>query len=270
LVRVEVLAVGKELLIGRTLNTNAQWVGKRLALMGTMIRQMATVDDDLAEISGALSSCISRRPDFVVVIGGLGPTPDDMTLKGIASGAGRVLALNSEALGLVRKHYSKRGMASIEITPARRKMAVLPSGSTPLVNPVGTAPGVRLEIGGTVVYCLPGVPSEMRSIFRRSIEPEIRSRVGKLSRSAVTLKFEGIYESAMAPLILRELRRNPGVYIKSHPRGVREGVSRIELDIVSVKEAASDAKRETAGIAKEMISAVNEAGGVMTSAKGLE
>ena len=264
------LAVGKELLIGRTLNTNAHWLGRRLALMGTMIKQMATVDDDLGEIREALRSSVSRHPDFIVVVGGLGPTPDDMTLKGIALGTGRRLVLSGEALRMVREHYAGRGMAGIELTPARRKMATLPSHATPLVNRVGTAPGVRLEVAGSVVFCLPGVPSEMRSIFRRSVEPEIRSRVGTLSRAAVTLKFEGIYESAMAPLIARELRRNPGVYIKSHPRGVREGVSRIELDIVSVKEDEAEARKTSAGIAKEMMGAVEEAGGVVKSSRGLE
>jgi nicotinamide-nucleotide amidase len=269
LVRVEVLAVGKELLIGRTLNTNAHWIGKRLALMGTMINEVTTVDDDLDEISQALASSLSRRPGFLVAIGGLGPTPDDMTLKGVAMGAGKRLSLNRDALSLIKEHYAKRGMADVELTPARRKMTMLPSGARPILNPVGTAPGVRLVVGGTVVFCLPGVPSEMRSIFRRSVEPEIRARVGELSRGAVTLRFEGIYESAMAPLIRNELRKNPGAYIKSHPRGLKEGVSRIELDIVVVRRRRSDAERTSAAIAREMIREVTKAGGVTKSARGL-
>ncbi len=265
MVRVEVLTVGKELLIGRTLNTNVHWMGRRLALMGTMIKEITTVDDDLEEISHALSSAFSRRPAFVVVVGGLGPTPDDMTLKGVAMGAKRRLALNRKALSLISEHYARRGMAEIELTPARRKMAVLPSGASPLLNAAGTAPGVRLVAGGTVVFCLPGVPAEMRSIFRRSVEPEIRAKVGRLSRAAVTLKFEGIYESALAPLIRRELQRNPGAYVKSHPRGVREGVSRIELDIVVVDKERADAERVKDGIAREMAREVTRAGGVVKS-----
>ena len=266
MVRVEVLAVGKELLIGRTLNTNAHWIGKRLALMGTMIKEITTVDDDLAEISEGLAAVLSRRPGFVVVIGGLGPTPDDMTLKGVAMGTGRRMSLNRRALSLIRDHYARRGMPGVELTPARRKMAVLPSGATPLPNLAGTAPGVRLVEGDSVVFCLPGVPVEMRSIFRRSVEPEIRASVGRLSRAAVTLKLEGIYESALAPLIRRELRRNPGVYIKSHPRGLREGVSRIELDIVVVGKKQDDAEAAMRGIARKMAEEVTKAGGVLRSA----
>lgn len=269
MVRVEVLAVGKELLIGRTPNTNAHWIGRRLALMGTMIKEMTTVDDDLGEISKALASSLSRHPDFLIVIGGLGPTPDDMTLKGIARGAKRKLTINHQALSMIKEHYTNRGMAGVELTPARRKMALLPAGAKPLLNGAGTAPGVRLEVAGTVVFCLPGVPVEMRDIFKRSIEPEVRRSVGKLNRAAVTLNFEGIYESAMAPLIQRELRKNPGVYIKSHPRGIREGVSRIELDIVAVNRAKAEAERISIGIARAIIQAVTQAGGVMKSAKGL-
>ncbi len=264
------LAVGRELLIGRTLNTNAHWIGKRLALMGTMIKLMTTSDDDLGEISRALTASLSRHPDFLLVLGGLGPTPDDMTLNGIAKGLGRKMELNREALSLIRAHYAKRGMKDIEITPARRKMSVIPEGARPLINEVGTAPGVTLVTEGTVVFCLPGVPVEMRSMFRRSVESEIQVKVGKLHRKAITLKVEGVYESAMAPLIQRELERNPGAYIKSHPRGIKEGVSRIELDIVFVNEKKGDAERVSSGIACRMIEKIRNGGGVVKSVKGLE
>ena len=269
MVRIEVFAVGRELLIGRTLNTNAHWIGRRLALMGTMIRQMSTVDDDLGEISRGITTTLSRKPDFVVVLGGLGPTPDDMTLKGIALGLGRRIVQNRRAISLIREHYAKMGLADIELTAARKKMAMLPSGSTPLPNEVGTAPGVRLVVPGSVLFCLPGVPSEMRSIFRKSVEPEIRKSVGELFRRAITLKFEGVYESAMAPLIQKELVRNPGTYIKSHPRGVRKGISRIELDIVAVSAGKGDADRIALGIARTMIESVKVAGGQLKSAVGL-
>jgi molybdenum cofactor synthesis domain-containing protein len=267
--RVEVLAVGKELLIGRTLNTNAHWIGRRLGLIGTMIKEMTTVDDDLSEISQALVSCLSRRPDFLVVLGGLGPTPDDMTLKGVGVGLGKRMVLNREALSLIRDHYARRGIADFELTPARRKMAILPAGAKPILNEVGTAPGVRLEASGTVVFCLPGVPLEMKKMFVGSVEPEVRAALGKLFRKAVTLKFEGIYESAMAPLIQKEVRENPDVYIKSHPRGLKEGVSRIELDIVAVRERRADAEAIATRIAREFTEAVGAAGGTLKSTRGL-
>jgi molybdenum cofactor synthesis domain-containing protein len=269
-VRVEMLAVGKELLIGRTLNTNAHWIGKRLAKMGTMLKEITTVDDDLDEIGAALKQAIGRSPDFLVVVGGLGPTPDDMTLKGVAGALGARLRRSPDALTLIREHYAKRGLTNIELTPARLKMAKLPGGARPLLNEEGTAPGVKIVTGRTTVFCLPGVPVEMRGIFRRSVEPEVRAKLGRMHRKYVTMKLEGVLESALAPIILRELGRHPGAYIKSHPRGIREGVSRIELDMAVVSEDRNRAESEGEEIAREMARAVKDSGGKVVAARGLK
>lgn len=266
--RVEALIVGRELLIGRTLNTNAHWVGRRLALMGSMIARMVSVDDDLEEISSGLSEILGREPDFVVVMGGLGPTPDDMTLKGISLGLGVRLKFNAEAVRLMKESYAQRQRV-FAMTPARRKMALLPYGAEPLPNRVGTAPGVRIERNGTVIFCLPGVPGEMKSIFRESVEPEIRKSLGKLHRKAIRLKISGVFESVLAPVIAVELDRYPGTYIKSHPKGIKEGISRVELDIVSVKRKKDEAESAAGAVAEEIIQAVEREGGTITSSQGL-
>jgi len=268
MVRVEMLAVGRELLIGRTLNTNAQWIGRRLARKGTLLAEITTVDDDLREISAGLRSCLGRRADFVIVVGGLGPTPDDMTLKGISKGIRRRLRANEEALSMIREHYVRQNLGRIEMTPARRKMATLPIGAKPVRNDVGTAPGVRLELEGTTVFCLPGVPSEMKSIFGGFVEPEIVEKLGRLYRKYITLKIEGIYESALAPTIESELRRRPGAYIKSHPRGIREGKSRIELDVAVVNEDRETADESAAQIVREIKSEIEAAGATVVSERG--
>lgn len=268
MVRVEMLAVGKELLIGRTLNTNAHWVGKRLARAGTMLKQVTTVDDDLDEIASAFRAILKRSPDFVVVVGGLGPTPDDMTLRGVAGALGWGLRKNAEALRMMREHYAKRGMADIELTSARVKMTRLPVGAEPVANSVGTAPGVRLVAGKTVIYCLPGVPVEMRGIFRRAVEPEIVNKLGKMHRMYVTMTLEGVLESTLAPVIQEALRRHPGAYVKSHPRGVREGISRIELDIAVVGATEKPTEEEGEAIARQMAKAVAGMGGSVRSVRG--
>jgi nicotinamide-nucleotide amidase len=265
MVRVEMLAVGRELLIGRTLNTNAQWMGSRLARKGTLLAEITTVDDELGEIAAGLKGCLGRRADFVIVVGGLGPTPDDMTLKGISKGIRRRLRPNEEALSLIREHYARRNLGSIEMTPARKKMGNLPIGAKPVRNEVGTAPGVRLELEGTTVFCLPGVPSEMKSIFRETVEPEIAKRLGKLCRKYISLKVEGVYESALAPMIESELKRHPGAYIKSHPRGIREGKSRIELDVAVVSKDRETAEKTAGQIVREIKSEIETAGATVIS-----
>ncbi|MDG7027741.1 MAG: competence damage-inducible protein A, partial [Nitrososphaerota archaeon] len=155
----------------------------------------------------------------------------------------------------------------VALTPPRMKMATIPAGSTPLPNDAGTAPGVRLVAGRTVVFCLPGVPVEMRGIFRRSVEPEIRAKVGKIFRRSLTMRLEGVPESALAPYLAEEMKRHPGAYIKSHPRGTREGVSRIMLDIVVAGPDRGRADAEGEAILSEMKKAVAAIGGTVGAAR---
>ena len=168
LVSVEVLCVGRELLIGKTLNTNVHWIGARLARMGGMVDRITTITYSLSDISSALGEILTRRPDFLVVVGGLGPTPDDMTLKGVALALGRKVKMNRDAIQLIKDHYREVWKGEVVLTPARKKMATIPVGSIPVHNPIGTAPGVRIEYQQTVIYCLPGVPKEMKAIFGRN------------------------------------------------------------------------------------------------------
>lgn len=265
MVAVEMLTVGKELLIGRTLNTNAHWVGGRLASMGTMLRRVTTVDDNVEEIASALKGCIGRSPDFVMVVGGLGPTPDDMTLKGVAKFLGGEMKLDERAIGMIKEHYLKIGRAGVEITKERMKMAILPSGAEPIVNDVGTAPGVRFVVGKSVVYSLPGVPAEMKKMFRESVEPEVRAKVGTLHTRHVSLKLEGILESALAPMIAGGLKKYPEAYIKSHPKGIRKGISKIELDIVIVDVDGTRAERTARDIESDLSDKVKAAGGAVVA-----
>jgi molybdenum cofactor synthesis domain-containing protein len=261
LVSVVNLAVGKELLIGRTMNSNAYWIGGRLYKMGGMLDRVLTVTDSLEEISSGLNELLALRPDFIIVVGGLGPTPDDMTLKGIALGLGRKVEFNKVAIRLIREHLEKVGR-EFQLTPARRKMAVIPEGAVPLTNEVGTAPGVRLTAGkGTVVYCLPGVPREMRNIFANFAEKEIREKIGEMHISKVTLKLTGVYEAALAPSIAEALGMHPEAYIKSHPRGLKAGVPTLELDVTVTSRRASTARSTYSELLKFLSLRISELGG---------
>lgn len=259
------LAVGKELLIGRTMNSNAYWIGGRLYKMGSMLDRVLTVDDTLDEISAGLNELLSLRPDFIIVVGGLGPTPDDMTLKGVALGLGRKIMLNKEAIGLIKEHLEKAGR-EFELTPARRKMAMIPEDATPLTNEMGTAPGVRLTAGkGTVVYCLPGVPREMRHIFTKFAEKEIRKKLGVMHVSKATMKLSGIYEAALAPSIGEALKMHPEAYIKSHPKGLKAGVPALELDLTVTSRSARTARSTYSELLSFLTRRISELGGSVSS-----
>jgi molybdopterin-biosynthesis enzyme MoeA-like protein len=260
MVSVSSLCVGKELLIGKTVNTNAHWIGARLFGIGTMLDRVLVITDSLDEISSGLQELIARKPDFIIVVGGLGPTPDDMTLKGVALSLGRKVRLNSDALNLMKEHYARIGR-TFELTPARRKMAMLPEDSTPLSNNAGTAPGVRIEHAGVVIVCLHGVPREMKEIFKSSVQPEIRKKVGKLYTTKIVMHLMGVYESTLAPEIAQALKRHPAAYIKSHPKGIKEGKSSVELDLVVISTKKPKAESECSDIAGFFAEKIAAAGG---------
>jgi nicotinamide-nucleotide amidase len=265
MVSVVNFAVGKELLIGRTMNSNAYWIGGRLYKMGGMLDRVLTVTDSLEEISAGLKELLAQRPDFIVVVGGLGPTPDDMTLKGIALGLGRKVEFNEEAVALIKEHLEKVGR-EFELTPARRKMAMLPEGATPLRNDVGTAPGVRLTAGkGTVVYCVPGVPREMRNIFSNFAEKEIKEKLGEMHIAKVTMKLSGIYEAALAPSLAEALKMHPKAYIKSHPKGLKAGVPTIELDVTVTSRDSRTSRNTYSELVSFLSRRISELGGTITS-----
>ena len=227
---VEILSVGNELLLGNTVNTNASWIAAHSTAVGAEVKRITTIGDNLSEISGTVRESLRRHPDFLIITGGIGPTFDDMTLKGIAKGLRREVKLDADALQLVRNHYARRFKGELmKLTKPRLKMASIPVGSLPIHNPIGTAPGVHLIVRGTEMFCLPGVPSEAKAIFRESILTKMQARAAGRSYVETWLRISGIMESSLAPVIDQAMSHTPGVYIKSHPRGIENGRAKIEL-----------------------------------------
>jgi nicotinamide-nucleotide amidase len=214
------VVIGNEVLDGIVMDTNSNWMETRLTALGLEVRMLVSVRDDLQEIGKALHFA-SKNCDIVITTGGLGPTHDDMTLKAVALALGRELALDKEALSIVERQYRflhQKGIVQTpEITESRKKMAVLPKGSTPLNNSIGGAPGVRIEDDGTTVFCLPGVPSELKFIFEDSIMPWLEERISRRYYEVV-VEFDTNDESTFAPAIDAVMKKCSGVYIKSMPR----------------------------------------------------
>lgn len=242
---VEIISVGNELLIGRTANTNAQWLAKYITSLGGQLRRIVIVGDSLDEISSVLRDALSRGPNIIITTGGLGPTFDDMTLEAIARTLKTPLKINHEALSMIKAKYHRYELNSsekIDLTPARVKMANLPEGAKPLQNPIGTAPGVLLTEGKSKIIALPGVPTEMEAIFEDSAKSLIKEAAGKIFICEKTLNVTQIMESAIAPLIDEAMHENPHVYIKSHPRA-SELKPHIELHLMTASKSKSAAEK---------------------------
>jgi molybdenum cofactor synthesis domain-containing protein len=220
---VEIICVGNELLIGKTLNTNAQWLSKRATAIGIAVKRITVVADDVDEIASAVREVLQRKPQFIITTGGLGPTFDDKTLEGIAKALNRKLEVNTKALQMVKEKYEayarERRIEKVELTQSRIKMATIPQEAEPVPNPVGTAPAIRADLDGTLLIALPGVPSEMEAIFEETVAPLLKQASGERAFYEKSMYADNIMESTLAPLIDKVMQDNPGVYVKSHPRG---------------------------------------------------
>lgn len=263
-VHMEIICVGNELLIGKTLNTNAQWLAKRATSLGITVKRITVVGDDVDEIACVVREALNRKPRFIITTGGLGPTFDDKTLEGIAKAINRNLELNEKALEMVRKkyeEYAKAGkISAVEMTPYRVKMAKLPEGANPLPNPVGTAPGVLVRVGDTYLIALPGVPSEMEAIFDDYVVGMLRKEAGDVIFFETSIYADGIMESALAPLIDIAMRDNPYVYIKSHPRGA-ERRPHIEIHLSTTAKDSKTAKDRIGKVIVQLSELIREKGG---------
>ena len=165
----EILCIGNELLSGTIVNTNAQWISKRITEAGGVVRRLTVVRDDVNEIASVVKEVQSRKPNWLIISGGLGPTYDDKTLEGVAVALGTNLVLDVNAIEMLKRSYA-RYSSSFKLDEVRLKMARIPRGSTPIQNPVGSAPSILIDtkidsnISSTVlstytkIICLPGVP----------------------------------------------------------------------------------------------------------------
>jgi len=261
---IELICVGNELLIGKTINTNAQWLAKRIITLGLNTKRITIIGDNVDEISTALQEAIQRNPSFIITTGGLGPTFDDKTLEGIAKALERKLEIHNQALKMVREKYrqyvEEGRMEKVELTPHRVKMAKLPKGAEPLFNPVGTAPGVIIKHNDTTIIALPGVPSEMKAIFEESIAPMLKQAAGDVTFFETSLDVTRIAESTVAPLIDRVMHDNPYVYIKSHPKG-EERVPHLELHLSTTAENSGLAKKRVSRALIQLSDIIQATGG---------
>jgi molybdenum cofactor synthesis domain-containing protein len=195
-----ILTIGNELVSGDVPNTNASWLARRLAPLGIEVRLTAAVPDEIDAIA-AFVGAEAPRVDFLLVTGGLGGTPDDLTREALAA----AFAVPQEEVPDIAAELRARFTRDPEYAA---RWALLPRGSRPLANPLGGAPGFAIEN----VYVLPGLPSEMEAIFA-SIEEELRrgSPIESWRRVYRT------YESRISGSLAETRERWPSVLVGSYP-----------------------------------------------------
>ena len=216
LMKAELLSIGTELLLGQIVDTNANYLAGRLAVLGIDCLHMQTVGDNLGRAKQAFERALSRS-DLVVATGGLGPTEDDLTREAIAAALGETPAVDPALEADLVAWFSGRGI----VMPDRnRKQAWLIPSARALANPNGTAPGWDVQKDGKRIIAMPGVPREMTPMWE-SVEPSL-ARGGALRWR--TLKLLGIGESAVEEKLAELVRstsptvatyaKNDGVHVR--------------------------------------------------------
>jgi molybdenum cofactor synthesis domain-containing protein len=267
---IEIICVGNELLIGKVKDTNAHYLSKQTTQLGGNVKRVTVIQDIVEEIANAINESLARKPQLIITTGGLGPTFDDKTLQGVAKALNRKLEVNPKALEVVTKkcveYAKKRGFPKeIELTPPRVKMATLPEKTEVVNNPIGTAPGVRVKVGETVLFALPGVPVETEAIFDETIAPLIKKVVGSNIFCERSVFADNIMESRLSPLIDKVMGDNVGVYIKSHPMRT-ENKPHVELHLTINASRDQKPVAKLAKAATELARLIEAAGGAVTKA----
>jgi nicotinamide-nucleotide amidase len=257
---VEVVAVGDELLLGATVDTNSAWIAGRLAGAGIAVVRTTTVGDDVAQITQVLGDAL-QRTGTVICTGGLGPTPDDVTRHAVAAYYDRRIVVDEAWVDVLRGRYALRGVAMPEIN---RVQGEHPEGATLLPNRRGTAPGIVMsdaDLGMTVL--LPGVPSEMRALLDEEVLPLLVERLrppaplesrllrtAGLSEALLAERVADIAAAVQPPLSLAFLPHTTGVDLRvTAPASHGEAAAaladalrqRLADDVYAVTDAAGGA-----------------------------
>jgi nicotinamide-nucleotide amidase len=195
-VRCEIIGVGTELLLGQIINTNAAWIGQRLADVGWDCLRHTVVGDNEQRIAETIREALDRA-DAVIVTGGLGPTQDDVTREALAAVAGVSLVRQPDLEQWLREWFARMGVR--RMAEMNLRQADVPEGARVIDNPRGTAPGLIVELDGKPTYAVPGVPREMEGMLERVVLPDLAARAGE-GRAIVsrTLRTVGVGESRLA------------------------------------------------------------------------
>jgi nicotinamide-nucleotide amidase len=239
-VKVEIISIGSELTSGQSLDTNSQWLSRRLAEIGIPVGWHTTIADDLEDNIHAFRVA-AQRARLVLATGGLGPTQDDLTRDVLAACAGVELVFHQESLDRIEKMFARYGRTMPE---RNRVQAMFPAGAEVIVNDRGTAPGIWMRIGECWVGAMPGVPSEMHAMYEEQIRLRL-SQLGLAHGVLVERKLNcfGAGESAVEQKLLDLTRRGHVPEV-----GITVGDATISLRILARAPSVTEAEAQIAPV----------------------
>ncbi|OGU60302.1 MAG: hypothetical protein A2X64_03665 [Ignavibacteria bacterium GWF2_33_9] len=201
MLKVSIITIGDEVRIGQVVNTNAAWIAKEITQLGAFISNHITIGDDFDLMLSTLKSEINKN-DIIITTGGLGPTHDDITKPVLLKYFNDEIIFDQNSFQNIKKLFNSRGRP---ITDRNKLQAYIPSKSIPLLNQLGTAPGLMYKLpDDKLLFVLPGVPAEMKSITSNSILSIIEAKIKQQNHNVIlykTLHVAGIFESSLADLV---------------------------------------------------------------------
>ena len=232
--KVEIFSIGTELVSGLVLDTNSHWLAGEITLAGGDVRRVTALADDLRALKDELQAAVDRDARLIITTGGLGPTPDDLTVDAVAAVAGSRVHTPTEVL----EDFARRREMTVEevSTPPRIKMGSIPASSKLYLNPVGWAPCFATEVNKSLIWSMPGPPREVEGCFTHHIHPAIQDMFS--AQTARLRVYVDSFESETSPFMQRVMKEIPAAYLKAYVGQSRE--NGLPVDIVVRAEDGSD------------------------------
>jgi nicotinamide-nucleotide amidase len=250
---VEIVSIGTELLLGRIQDTNSFWLAQQIADLSGGVSRITVVGDDQPTIVRTLRDAVGRGARTVVTTGGLGPTPDDLTVPSVAELMGVETVVDRPT---VEDYLRRRAIREEELSPALIRMATVPAGAEVRPSPAGWAPLIRASVDGCSIFLMPGPPQEVQAIFARYLADHFGGDQG--GRSLVHRVYVDMWESEVSPLLQQVMEAVPGTYCKGY---IALGNQRfLPIDVVARGDDDGDAQASLERALGMLADLVKEAG----------
>lgn len=226
---VFIFCLGSELLEGTVLDRNGNFMAKYIDKLAFRVQTIQVIDEVEAEMVEAFRYALAQEPAYIITTGGMGPGHDDLTRESVAKAADLPLVLDDRAAEMLARSYKRlaaRGVVEdAELNEDRLIMARVPEGSVCYENPMGTAPAVRLKVGTTSFFLLPGVPEEMQRMFDLYVVPALAADSPGVVKKARHVEWPGGDESALKRILTDINRRFPEIHTRARVMGSKDNVS---------------------------------------------